>query len=129
MRKIPIVIAAVCGMVACSSSNSSTLCQTAITQVDYGDCANLADAGTGQFMLTSDQRSQCVANCTSSSDQTAVTNIFNCFNGIPADAGACSMTNDGWLGYEVQLFITCAGTLNGASANCKGSFLHQIDAG
>jgi hypothetical protein len=133
VKRALIVIAVAFGIVACS--NSSNPCQTSQTALNFGDCADLVDSGGGpilsQLVITPARRSACEAACTSSSDQTAVTNAFACLNAIPADAGPCtSAAEEAWETKVAAQAIGCENALQSAgSSACVIAVTTTPDAG
>jgi hypothetical protein len=114
-------VAAIGVVTGCSSTNP---CQTPLTPLDYGDCADLADSGIGDggagYGFPS--RSSCQDSCTSFSDQAEITAIFACWNTIPADAGACSMANEtAWSAYVGGQVIRCLSGSGQLSTPCLGA--------
>ena len=126
-------------LAACSSSGGADAgpgpCQTSQTALDYGTCADLADAGGGpvlsQLTITAAQRAACESACTSSTDLAAVTAAFGCLNAIPADAGACAAeTEEVWGTKIAAQAIGCETALQtSASKACVTAVTGTADAG
>jgi hypothetical protein len=142
MKAMIVLFAAALGTAACSSSGGTDggpdagagPCQTAQTALNFGDCADLIDAGGGalaQLTITPEQRSACEVHCSSSSDQTAVVAAFECLNAIPADAGPCTSAMEGaWETHVTVLALGCEGTLqSNATAACYAAVTTPPDAG
>jgi hypothetical protein len=129
LNKILVAVIASAGFLACSSSNDP--CQSNITPLNYGDCANLADAGSGSVIITPEQRTACATACSSSADQTALTNLLSCVNAIPGAVGACTTaTESDWLNNVGTKSITCATTpANMPSTPCLAAISSTPDAG
>jgi hypothetical protein len=128
------------GAAACSSSSGTDggpdagPCQTPQTALNFGDCADLIDAGGGilaGFVITTEQRSACEVHCGSSSDQTAVVTAFECLNTIPPDAGPCTSTmENAWVTRVAGQALACEGALqNNATAACYNAVTATSDAG
>jgi hypothetical protein len=130
--KRALILVASAGVFACSSTNP---CQTSQTPLDYGTCSDLVDAGGGPILgrltITPAQRTACETACSSSNDQTAVTNAFNCLNAIPADAGACSSGDEAAWGTRVAAqAIGCETALQAqASSACVNAVTATPDGG
>jgi hypothetical protein len=140
MKTILVPFAAMVFGAACSSSSGTDggpdagPCQTAQTALDFGDCADLIDAGGGTLaglVITPEQRSACEVHCSSTTDQTAVVAAFECLNAIPADAGPCtSAMENAWATRVAGQALACEGTLqNDASSACFDAVTSTPDAG
>ena len=113
-----VTVAIGAAVVACNTTNP---CQAPLTPLDPGDCSDLADAGLGYGPPS---RATCQDNCTSFSDQATITSIFGCWNAIPPDAGACSMSNEAaWTAYVGGRALACLSSFSELSTPCLTALL------
>jgi len=129
LNNILVAVIASAGFLACSSSNDP--CQSNFTPYNYGDCADLADAGSLNNTITPEQRTACASACSSSTDQTALTNLISCINAIPGAVGACSSaTANAWVQCIGEKSVTCLSTpANVPSQACFNAINSTPDAG
>jgi hypothetical protein len=127
VNKILIAVVSAAALGACSSSNP---CQTSITPYNFGDCPDFADAG-GFVTITPAQRSACEVACSSSTDQTALTNLITCVNNVPGQVGACTAaTEQTWANNAEQKLIACnTAAANQPSQACLAAVESTPDAG
>jgi hypothetical protein len=129
VKRFLIAAAAYAALMACSSSTN--VCQQTLTSLDVGDCNIPVDSGILlDLTIDQSQRAACEVACTSSSDQTAVTNLITCLNYLPADAGTCSLDagQNQWLTHVAGQALACS-EANMPSSTCYNAVTGMADAG
>ncbi len=137
MKRFLIAAAAYAALTACSSSTTAdagpdaSVCQQTLDSLDVGDCNIPVDSGILlDLTIDQSQRAACETACTSSGDQTAVTNLITCLNYLPADAGACSLDagENQWINHVAVQALACSET-NMPSSTCYNAVTSMADAG